>query len=223
MVISPFVTSLTLTESTGRDHDSVFEEQVAKALQQRGYQVHRQVGLAGFFIDLAVADADHPGRYLIGIECDGASYHGSRSARDRNRLRQSVLESHGWIIARVWSTDWLQRLSQEIERLVALIEAAKNEAASPGRRVGNAVPYEIVTIERDDVTEIGIEAASAGRIRMIELRIIKQRGELQHVHDQHDQLQLIGIPVELWSAHDGSMRPLRVVDALFGLVATDHV
>lgn len=153
---------MTMAESTGRDHDSVFEEQVAKALQQRGYQVHRQVGLAGFFIDLAVADADHPGRYLIGIECDGASYHDSRSARDRDRLRQSVLESHGWTIARVWSTDWLQRPGQEIERLVALIEAAKNEAASSGRRAGNAVPYEIVTIERDDVTEIGIEAASSG-------------------------------------------------------------
>lgn len=92
---------MTLAESTGRDHDSVFEEQVAIALQARGLQVHRQVGLAGFYIDLAVADPDRPGRYLLGIECDGASYHGARSARDRDRLRQSVLESHGWSIHRV--------------------------------------------------------------------------------------------------------------------------
>ncbi len=96
---------MTLAESTGRDHDSVFEEQVAKALQARGLQVHRQVGLAGFYIDLAVADPDRPGRYLLGIECDGASYHSAKSARDRDRLRQSVLESHGWSIHRVWSTD----------------------------------------------------------------------------------------------------------------------
>jgi len=153
---------MTMAESTGRDHDSVFEEQVAKALQQRGYQVHRQVGLAGFYIDLAVADEDHPGRYLVGIECDGASYHDARSARDRDRLRQTVLESHGWTILRVWSTDWFQRPTQETDRLVARIEAAKEGAAASGSRHVRAVPYEIVTIEREDITEIGLEGAAAG-------------------------------------------------------------
>src|SRR3546814_11883388 len=122
-----------MAESTGRDHDSVFEEQVARALQARGYQVHRQVGLAGFFIDLAVADAERPGRYLLGIECDGASYHSARSARDRDRLRQSVLESHGWTIHRVWSTDWFQRPNEQLERIVERIEAATR---SEERRVG---------------------------------------------------------------------------------------
>lgn len=71
---------MTLAETTGRDHESVFEEQVGRALQDRGYQVHHQVGLAGFFIDLAVADPERPGRYLLGIECDGAPYHEARSA-----------------------------------------------------------------------------------------------------------------------------------------------
>ncbi len=55
------------------------------------------------------ADPEHPGRYLLGIECDGAAYHSSRSARDRDRLRQAVLEDHGWIIHRVWGSD-TQRL-----------------------------------------------------------------------------------------------------------------
>ena len=153
---------MTMAESTGRDHDSVFEEQVAKALQQRGYQVHRQVGLAGFYIDLAVADENHPGRYLVGIECDGASYHDARSARDRDRLRQSVLESHGWTILRVWSTDWFQRPTQETDRLVASIEAAKEDAAASQAKGGRAVPYEIVTIEREDLTEVGLEGAGNG-------------------------------------------------------------
>lgn len=59
---------------------------------------HAQVGIAGFFIDLAVADPERPGRYLLGIECDGAEYHSSRSARDRDRLRLAVLEDHvPWI------------------------------------------------------------------------------------------------------------------------------
>lgn len=152
---------LTMAETTGRDFDSVFEEQVAKALQGLGYQVHRQVGLAGFFIDLAVADADRPGRYLLGIECDGASYHDARSARDRDRLRQSVLESHGWTIHRVWSTDWFQRPNEQLNLIVARIEAAKAEHdAETSERASRAVPFQIVTIEREETTEVGLAPAS---------------------------------------------------------------
>ncbi len=149
-----------MAESTGRDHDSVFEEQVAKALQARGYQVHRQVGLAGFFIDLAVSDADRPGRYLIGIECDGASYHDARSARDRDRLRQSVLESHGWTIHRIWSTDWFQRPKEQIDLVIARIEAAKAEhdSQAAGVKATRAVNVEITTLEREGFTEFGLAA-----------------------------------------------------------------
>lgn len=151
---------MTMAESTGRDHDSVFEEQVAKALQARGYQVHRQVGLAGFFIDLAVADPERPGRYLLGIECDGAAYHDARSARDRDRLRQSVLESHGWTIHRVWSTDWFHRPKGQLEQIVERIEAAKAEHdADAGGRNFRAVPLEIFSIEREDITEMGLARA----------------------------------------------------------------
>jgi very-short-patch-repair endonuclease len=154
---------MTMAESTGRDHDSVFEEQVAKALQARGYQVHRQVGLAGFFIDLAVSDADRPGRYLLGIECDGASYHDARSARDRDRLRQSVLESHGWTIHRIWSTDWFQRPNEQIDLVVARIEAAKAEhdAEAQGAAARRRTHVEIVTVEREGYTEVGLAEADA--------------------------------------------------------------
>ncbi|CAA2137671.1 DUF3320 domain-containing protein [Methylobacterium bullatum] len=153
---------LSMAQATGRDHDSMFEEQVAKALQARGYQVHPQVGIAGFFIDLAIADSERPGRYLIGIECDGAAYHSSRSARDRDRLRQAVLEDHGWIIHRIWSTDWFQRPVEQLERTIAAIEAAKAELDARqafGATRQRAVPVEIVTIERADVTEIGLSEA----------------------------------------------------------------
>jgi very-short-patch-repair endonuclease len=148
---------MTMAEVTGRDHDSVFEEQVAKALQQRGYQVHRQVGLAGFFIDLAIADAERPGRYLLGIECDGAAYHDARSARERDRLRQSVLESHGWTIHRLWSTDWFHRPNEQVDAIVAKIEAAKAEHdADASTKANRAVPFKIFSVEREDVTEMGI-------------------------------------------------------------------
>lgn len=150
---------LSVAQVSGKEMDSVFEEQVANALQAKGYQVHPQVGIAGFFIDLAIADADRPGRYLIGIECDGASYHSARSARDRDRLRQAVLEDHGWIIHRVWSTDWFQRPQEQLERTVAAIEAAKVELDArmeTGLLKQRAVPVEVITVDRGDVIEIGL-------------------------------------------------------------------
>lgn len=154
--------NLSIGHKTDREHDSVFEEQVANALKAQGYNVHAQVGLAGFFIDLAVADFDRPGRYVLGIECDGAAYHSSRSARDRDRLRQSVLEDHGWIIHRIWSTDWFNRPQQQLAKVIAAIEAAKEEVAAREGAAGRharAVPIEIVTVEREHVTEVGLRHA----------------------------------------------------------------
>ena len=109
---------------TGGDYDSDFERQVAMALEGLGHEVHRQVGTAGFIIDLAVVDPSKPGRYLLGIECDGATYHSSRSARDRDRLREAVLRDRGWKIHRVWSTDWFHRPGEQLRKLVAAIEKA---------------------------------------------------------------------------------------------------
>ncbi len=110
---------------TGGDHDSDFERQVDVALQGLGYEVHRQVGTAGFIIDLAIVDPVQPGRYLLGIECDGATYHSSRSARDRDRLRENVLKDRGWKIHRVWSTDWFHRPGEQLQKIVAAIEKAR--------------------------------------------------------------------------------------------------
>ncbi len=151
---------LSIAQVSGRDQGSIFEEQVARALEGRGYQVHPQVGIAGFFIDLAIADANRPGRYILGIECDGASYHSSRSARDRDRLRQEVLEDHGWILHRIWSTDWFQRPQEQLERAVAAIDAAKaalDTRLSDGYRPGRAAKVEVVTIERGATTEMCLE------------------------------------------------------------------
>jgi hypothetical protein len=96
--------------------------------------------VAGFFIDLAVVDPERPGRYVLGIECDGASYHSARSARDRDRLRQTVLEDHGWHLHRVWSTDWFRDPGRQLERVVAAIEAARRELADMGEEEGEAEP-----------------------------------------------------------------------------------
>ncbi len=156
---------LSLAQATTREMDSVFEEQVANALIEKGYQVHAQVGIAGFFIDLAVADPERPGRYILGIECDGIAYHSSRSARDRDRLRQAVLEDHGWIIHRIWSPDWFQRPREQLERTVAAIEAARKELDARmelGFQRNRAVNVEVVTVDRGEVTEIGLTDVPEG-------------------------------------------------------------
>ena len=77
-------------------------------LREYGYEVECQIGVAGFFIDLAVKHPTRDGVYILGVECDGAAYHSSKSARDRDRIRQDVLENMGWTISRIWSTDWFR-------------------------------------------------------------------------------------------------------------------
>ncbi|CAN5713668.1 hypothetical protein BH11PSE3_BH11PSE3_26310 [soil metagenome] len=116
-----------LGEATGADFDSEFEIQVCERLQAAGYDVKRQIGASGFRVDLAISDPDKPGRFVLGIECDGAQFHSSRSARDRDRLRQQVLEGHGWIIHRVWSADWYLRPQNELKKIQAAISAARAE------------------------------------------------------------------------------------------------
>jgi very-short-patch-repair endonuclease len=98
----------TITDVNERGFDSPFEQEVYGELTRRGLTLHSQVGCSRFHIDLAVVDPSKPGRYLLGIECDGATYHSSATARDRDRLRQDVLEGLDWRICRVWSTDWLR-------------------------------------------------------------------------------------------------------------------
>jgi len=122
-----------------REEMSPFETGVRHALEAEGYEVHSQVGVAGFFIDLAIVDPEKPGRYLLGIECDGASYHSSLSARDRDRLRQATLEGQGWTIHRIWSTEWFQRPQAQLRAIVAAIDAARRRDSLP-RLSGNRYP-----------------------------------------------------------------------------------
>ncbi|MBN3889370.1 MAG: DUF4011 domain-containing protein [Nostoc sp. JL31] len=102
--------------------DSPFEEDVYHALVQQGYTIRTQVGCSGYRIDLGVVNSDRPGEFLLGIECDGASYHSSPTARDRDRLRQQVLERLGWKIHRIWSTDWFRNKPVQVRLLIEKIK-----------------------------------------------------------------------------------------------------
>jgi superfamily I DNA and/or RNA helicase/very-short-patch-repair endonuclease len=107
------------------DSESPFEDSVYDFLKSNNCEVEKQIGCAGFRIDMAVVDSRQPGQYLIGIECDGAQYHSSLVARDRDRLRQQVLEGLGWNIHRVWSTDWYRNSAESKRKLVEVIEKIK--------------------------------------------------------------------------------------------------
>lgn len=144
---------------TGKEADSPFEEAVRDAILRLGYDIEPQVGSAGFYIDIAVRDPQKPGRYILAVECDGASYHSSATARDRDRLRQSVLEGLGWRFHRIWSTDWFRdphresvRLKDSIDQVLRFYEAEETHAEQPRAA---AQPKRI---ERDEPTENNLRA-----------------------------------------------------------------
>ena len=113
-----------LTFNNNLECDSPFEEAVYDFLQSKGYSVVTQVGCSVFRIDMAVKHPIHSGKFAIGIECDGATYHNSRTARERDRLRQAILEDMGWTIYRIWSTDWIKDPKTEEEKLINAVEKA---------------------------------------------------------------------------------------------------
>ena len=107
---------------TGKPPESPFEEAVAHELERGGYQVEPQLGVGSYRIDIAVRNPDAPQQFLLGVECDGAMYHSTLSARDRDRLRQEVLENLGWEIERIWSVDWFRDPAPEMQRVLMRLD-----------------------------------------------------------------------------------------------------
>ena len=122
---------------TGLEADTPFEEEVADVIRSHGFLADPQVGSAGFRIDIGVRHPDKPATYLLAVECDGATYHSALWARERDRLRQDVLEHLGWRFHRVWSTDWFYNRVTETERLLAALVSAR-EAAEAGIKISGA-------------------------------------------------------------------------------------
>ena len=115
-----------ITVNSNSETESPFEEAVAYALTKKGYKIDRQVGVAGYRIDLAILSEDGS-KYDIGIECDGFTYHSTPAARDRDWLRQQVLEGLGWKLHRVWSTAWVRNPIAELDRIEAALTLARSE------------------------------------------------------------------------------------------------
>ena len=142
---------------TGEEMDSPFERDVSNVLLSHGYDVEAQVGSAGFKIDLAVRHPDRSQDYVLAIECDGARYHSSAWARERDRLRQQVLEGKGWKFHRIWSTDWFYNRDTEVKKLLTAIEVAQrigtagdNQSRTPESEPDYRTPIERILSTRDN-------------------------------------------------------------------------
>jgi very-short-patch-repair endonuclease len=101
-----------------------FERNVRDELVGAGIPLVAQYGCSGYWIDYAAQHPTKPGRMVLAIECDGASYHSSATARDRDRLRQEHLERLGWTFHRIWSAEWFHHREAEVGRAVAAYQVA---------------------------------------------------------------------------------------------------
>jgi very-short-patch-repair endonuclease len=140
----------------------VLEAEVAAALRERGYQVDTDVGIAGLFVDIAVANPKRPGRYVLGIECDGQWYGLASWARDRDRLRDKALRDKGWTMHRIWSADWFHRPRAELDRVVAAIDRALADDEQNDNTLSSArrpVPVDVRTVAGIEYDEVGLVAS----------------------------------------------------------------
>ncbi|HEX8595697.1 MAG TPA: DUF3320 domain-containing protein [Pseudomonas sp.] len=174
--------------------DSPFEEAVSAALVKKGWQVHTQVGVSSFRIDLGVVDPDAPGRYLSGVECDGATYHRSATARDRDKLREYVLRGLGWEILRIWSTDWWIDAAGTAERIHARLNdllaasrarrAAQEAAEEASRLLASSAIVEVMEIVKPVEAVVG----------SVEPEAVVQK---LHVDEPHPDKVYAGVAVNL--------------------------
>ncbi|PJJ53750.1 AAA domain-containing protein [Mumia flava] len=164
------------------DVESPFEEDVLRVIRSWGYEVQPQVGVSGYRIDLGVKHPDRPGEFLIGVECDGAAYHSARSARDRDRLRASVLEGLGWNLHRIWGLSWYRDRPTQTKRLHAAIQAAHAGVSRGGASRGTPQPSSEIQLEVEDFDPdappkwaVPYEVYSQGATTPYELRSVEAR------------------------------------------------
>ncbi len=129
-------------ESVG-DYENDFEKAVSRGLENRGWTVHPQIGVSRYRIDIGIINPNNNNDYLVGIECDGASYHSSATARDRDKIREEVLRRLGWDLLRVWSTDFFHNPEGELDKLHTKIEEIRlHRATGNGHKEVVEVPVE---------------------------------------------------------------------------------
>lgn len=184
-----------MDEGSLGDVESPFEEAVLRALRNRGWELRPQVGVSGFRIDLGVVHPDHAGAYLAGIECDGATYHSSASARDRDKIREAVLCNLGWSIIRIWSTDWFMNPQEALQRVLDALTDLLEESREQDKAKKEAEEAKKINEKDKDWKEVPEELVAA--------QIIQESSTPEAVQTVH-AAQLSPLPDE---ASDGTSYP----------------
>jgi hypothetical protein len=146
--------------------DSDFELHVMERLKVAGYEPVPQVGVRGFRIDIGVRHPNYPDGFIAGIECDGATYHSSPQARDRDKIRQDILQSLGWKIYRIWSTDWFSDPLKETDKMLNWLNQVggvdKRRAQHHEKPVDSYLEENVVTTSESS-SEMAFQAESVSR------------------------------------------------------------
>jgi len=175
--------------------ESPFEDAVLDVLQEWGWSVVPQVGCSGYRIDLAVEDPTRLGSFLLAVECDGATYHSSTSARARDRQRQEVLEGLGWRFHRIWSTDWWHDRPGELvklERALEAAEAAAEEAAAEAAAAAERREAMVAAVPEVRAAETRVEAVHVGPPALTR-KPSQPRFEMPRLREGCDRADLLGM------------------------------
>ena len=184
-----------------------FEDAIASFLEENGYTVDRQIGCAGFRVDLAIVDDENPGKYILGITTDGKMYASSKVARDRDRLREQVLTGLGWKLYHLWSTDWYRNRDLGRKKLLESIEKSIRETREEEKRKSEE--------EKRLAEKRRLEAEKKAE----ELRIAREKEEAERKAKEESEAEEIAVEnigpedfVEVEKVDDGDMfeKPIDV-------------
>ena len=197
-----------VTVDPNAEPDSPFEESVERALLSRGYKVHRQVGVAGYRIDLAIVSEDSDG-YDLGIECDGWQYHSAPAARDRDWQRQMVLEGLGWHILRIWSTAWAKNPDAEIQRIEEALQASRNDS-----RVLHEAPPDLGYEPVSDTDNFEVMTPVTSNLELAQYQKASFSVTGSHLGIGHNSNQFISNLVDMVVSVEGPIHQEAVLDRL---------
>lgn len=190
---------------TDREPDSDFELSVANVLREHDFEVTPQLGVAGYFIDIAVRNDGNEGEYLAAIECDGASYHSGASVRDRDRIRQEIIEGLGWKgkIYRIWSTDWYRNRAAQIKKLVEFLENRRREEEAKKR-----MAKEETTLPNPSAELIAPVPSDASLSPQMDLAI----HQIEIASDEIPYVELGDTVTYILTAHPSEKKVIRLVE-----------
>ena len=177
-----YAENLTLgTQQGGEYTNEPFEDAIASYLEENGYTVDRQIGCAGFRVDLAIVDDENPGKYILGITTDGKMYSSSKVARDRDRLREQVLKGLGWKLYHLWSTDWYRNRDLGRKKLLDFVEKSIRQTRAEEKRKSEK--------EKELAEKRRLEAEKKAE----ELRVAREREEAERKMKENQSSDEINI------------------------------